>query len=70
MRSRVKEGGAKGWGEGKERKGRRRKKGRKEGKPPPHGGKEKEGGEEERGKGRGKEADIVGQEEVERQGDR
>ena len=28
------------------------------------------GTREERGKGRGKEADIVGQEEVERQGDR
>ena len=48
----------------------RRKKGRKEGKPRPRGGKEEEGGEEERGKGRGKETDIVGQEEVERQGDR
>ena len=62
-------GGAKGWGKGKREKDEgRRKKGRKEGKPPPHGGKEEEWGEEERGKGR--ETDIVGQEEVERQGDR
>ena len=71
MLSRVKEGGRRDGGKGKREKDEgRRKKGRKEGKPPPHGGKEEEWGEEERGKGRGRETDIVRQEEVERQGDR
>ena len=35
-----------------------------------HVGERRRKGERKRGKGRGKEADIVGQEEVERQGDR
>ena len=53
-------GGAKGWGKGKERKGRRKEE---------KGTKRREASTTW-GKGRGKEADIVGQEEVERQGDR
>jgi len=59
-------GGAKGWGEGKERKGRRKEeKGTKRREASTTWG--KGGG---MGRGRGRETDIVGQEEVERQGDR